>query len=264
MLEAEIAAGLGEGLRSVAGAVVGHDAGYPDAEAGVVGHRRLEEGDGAFFFLVGQDLREGDAGGVVDADMDELPTAAARAGIAGALAGNAMTDALETTELLDVDMDHLAGMLALVASDRLGRFDISQSRQSSTLENAADGGGRDADLMGDVLAGPTLPPQRHDALGDQRSTASAGRPCRPVALTPIRTKSRVTSQADRDARPASATLPPVRVRSRAWRKHRIYSLGRCVLGALSAPAVAGLWNQWHDPRYLKPPGLARAKLRFTQ
>ncbi|ASY60562.1 hypothetical protein SS05631_a41770 (plasmid) [Sinorhizobium sp. CCBAU 05631] len=20
----------------------------------------------------------------------------------------------------------------------------------------------------------------------------------------------------------------------------------------------GLWNQWHDPRYLKPPGFARA------
>ncbi|RWP85329.1 MAG: hypothetical protein EOR12_26215 [Mesorhizobium sp.] len=33
-------------------------------------------------------------------------------------------------------------------------------------KNAANGGGRDADLMGDVLAGPTLPPQRHDALGD--------------------------------------------------------------------------------------------------
>ena len=41
------------------------------------------------------DLREGDAGGVVDANMDELPTAAARARIAGALAGNAMTDALD-------------------------------------------------------------------------------------------------------------------------------------------------------------------------
>lgn len=169
MLEAEIAAGLSEGLRSVAGAVVSHDAGYRDAEAGVVGDRRLEEGDGAFFFLIGQYLREGDAGGVVDADMDEFPTAAARAGIAGGLAGNAMTDALETTELLDVDMDHLAGMLALVVSDRLGRFDIPQPRQSGTLENAANGGGRDADLMGDVLAGPTLPPQRHDALGDQRN-----------------------------------------------------------------------------------------------
>jgi hypothetical protein len=28
--------------------------------------------------------------------------------------------------------------------------------------------------------------------------------------------------------------------------------------------VAGLWNQWHDPRYLKPPGLACAKPRLIQ
>ncbi len=36
--------------------------------------------------------------------------AAARAGSAGAVAGDAMADALETAELLDVDMDQLAGM----------------------------------------------------------------------------------------------------------------------------------------------------------
>ena len=28
--------------------------------------------------------------------------------------------------------------------------------------------------------------------------------------------------------------------------------------------MAGLWRQWHDPKYLKPPDLARAKSRFTQ
>ena len=49
-----------------------------DAEAGVVGDRGLEEGDGAFLLLVGQDLAEGDARGVVDADVDELPAGAAR------------------------------------------------------------------------------------------------------------------------------------------------------------------------------------------
>ena len=64
-----------------------------------------------------------------------------------------MADWLETAELLDVDMDHLAGMLALVAPDRFGRLDIPEPRQPGTLENPADGGGRDADLMGDVLAG---------------------------------------------------------------------------------------------------------------
>src|SRR3546814_12231186 len=51
VLEAEVSASLSEIEGSVAGAVVGHDAADGDAEAGVVGHRRLEERDGAFLAL---------------------------------------------------------------------------------------------------------------------------------------------------------------------------------------------------------------------
>jgi hypothetical protein len=40
-----------------------------------------------------------------------------------AVAGDAMADAVEATELLDVDVDQLAGMFALVATDRLGRLE---------------------------------------------------------------------------------------------------------------------------------------------
>src|SRR3954462_10454235 len=47
MLEAELAAGRAEGLRAKAGAIVGHHTGTRDAEARVVGDRRLEEGDRA-------------------------------------------------------------------------------------------------------------------------------------------------------------------------------------------------------------------------
>lgn len=58
----------------------------------------FREGDGAFLFLVGQDLAEGDAGGIVNADVDELPAGAAFTGrpviaLAGAIAGDAMADA---------------------------------------------------------------------------------------------------------------------------------------------------------------------------
>ena len=120
MLEAELAAGVAEGLGAIAGAVVGHHARDGDAEAGVVGDGGLEEGDGALLLLVGQDLAEGDARGVVDADVDELPADAAALALAGAIAGDAMADALEAAELLDVDVDQLAGMLALVAAHRLG------------------------------------------------------------------------------------------------------------------------------------------------
>ena len=49
-------------------------------------------------------------------------------------------------------------------------------------------------------------------------------------------------------------------RDRSNTRYRICWPGRCVPGALSAPAVTGPWNQWHDPMYLKSPGLARAKI----
>ena len=68
----------------------------------------MQEGDGALLALVGQDLGEGDARGVVEADVDELPAGAAAP--AGALAGDAVADPLEAAELLDVDVDQLAGL----------------------------------------------------------------------------------------------------------------------------------------------------------
>ena len=122
MPEAEIAAGFAEGPGAIAGAVVGHHPRHLDAEAGVVGDGGREEGDGALLLLVGQDLREGQAGGVVDRDVDELPAGAARLALLR-IAGDAMADALEAAELLDVDVDQFAGMLALVAADRLGRLE---------------------------------------------------------------------------------------------------------------------------------------------
>ena len=44
-----------------------------------------------------------------------------------------MADPIEPAELLDVDVDHLAGMLALVAADRLGRLERRQPVTPSRL-----------------------------------------------------------------------------------------------------------------------------------
>jgi hypothetical protein len=54
--------------------------------------------------------------------MDELPTDAAIATLASAIAGDAVADTIEFDQLFDVDVDQLAGVLALVAASRLGRF----------------------------------------------------------------------------------------------------------------------------------------------
>jgi hypothetical protein len=59
---------------SIAGAVVSHHALDTDGELGVIGNGGLQEGDGTLFALIGHDLHEGDARGIVDADMNVLPT----------------------------------------------------------------------------------------------------------------------------------------------------------------------------------------------
>ena len=46
----------------------------------------------------------------------------------------AAADLVEAAELLDIDVDHVAGMLSLVATHRLGRFQIAHPVQSQKIE----------------------------------------------------------------------------------------------------------------------------------
>src|SRR5690606_13646340 len=108
--------------------------------AGIVGYRRRKEGDRTFLAFIGQDLAEGDARMIVDGDVDELPADASAIGLAGAITGDAVTDPLKSSELLDIDMDHLAGTIAFVAPDGLGRFEGPQTRQPRPFQHPADGG----------------------------------------------------------------------------------------------------------------------------
>lgn len=101
--------------------------------------------DGTFLFLVGQDLAEGDAGGIVNADMDELPTCAAFTGspviaLAGAIAGDAMADAVETAKLLDIDVDHVARLVTLISTRRLCWLKIDERKRSADDVSKAYGG----------------------------------------------------------------------------------------------------------------------------
>lgn len=108
--------------------------------------------------------------------MDELPAGAAR--LALVAAGDAMADALEAAELLDVDVDQLAGMLALVTADRLGRLQGGDAIEAEPPEDAADRRRRDAGFGGDLLAGPALAAQGFDLRDDgrRRRPVQAARP----------------------------------------------------------------------------------------
>jgi hypothetical protein len=179
--------------------IVGHDPLDGNAEAGEPGKRPLEEGHGALLALVGEDFGAGEPGGVVDADMQELPADAARP--AGAVAGEAMAEALDPAALLDVppppsadggpfghgssalrSMDAFARPLALVP-DRPGLgVEGGQPVQAASAQGQAHGGDRPAEPSGDRWARQALASQRHD-LGLRRPVQpgrAAPRPGRPV------------------------------------------------------------------------------------
>ena len=73
MLEAECSAGFGKLLCDIAGAVVGHHPRNRDAEAFVITNGCLEEYDGADGFFVWEDVGEGNARSIIDADVDVFP-----------------------------------------------------------------------------------------------------------------------------------------------------------------------------------------------
>src|SRR5215813_14965207 len=104
-----------ECLASVSGAVVGHDPLDADALTGEPSERAAEKADRALFFLVRQDLAVRQARGVVDANVQCLPADAVMSiDCARPASGDAVADTRDAAEFLGVEVDQLAGALALV------------------------------------------------------------------------------------------------------------------------------------------------------
>jgi hypothetical protein len=92
-----------------------------DPMGGEEGQRPGEEGAGALLLLVGQDLGVGEAGSIVDADMDEVPADALVP--AAAVAGDTVADAVDPAELLGIDVDEFTRGRALIADHRRLRLE---------------------------------------------------------------------------------------------------------------------------------------------
>jgi hypothetical protein len=118
---------LGDGSRSVGGAIVTHEAFHLDAEEGEVGESLLQEDLNATVFFIGKDLGIGDAGGIVDGHMDVLPASAPA--LIPTILGNPMAGSHDASELLDVDMQEFSGILTLESI----LFGISQGKKSHSF-----------------------------------------------------------------------------------------------------------------------------------
>src|ERR1051326_4978254 len=164
VLDAELKAGGAELAGAIAGAVVGEQAADGDAVLGVEGDGGVQEGDGGFALLVGQHAGEGEAGVIVDGDVQSLPAGELGATATAAVATNG--DLLIAGHALDVEVEQIAGSGMLVAHDGWGGMQVAPAVEMSTLQNAADGGGAEAGGLGDLIGGAQLAPQGND-LGYQ-------------------------------------------------------------------------------------------------
>ena len=166
----ELLADLAPLVAAVAAAVVGqhplddHPAvGEPGVGSGQEPGRRL-------LGLVGVDLGIGQPGVVIDGGVDEpmasqrvMVAAAAAAGAVGlavGLAGGPAQEPVATTsgdvaQLLDIDVDQVAGMGVFLAADHLagGPVQITQAAAAAADQDAIDAGGA-SPTWGAIWAGP--------------------------------------------------------------------------------------------------------------
>ena len=105
-------------MGAVAVAVVGEHALDLDALLGVPAVGAAEEADTVGWAFAPEQFCVGEAGVVVDREVQVLPAGVAAAG--EAISVDPLPDRPETAQLLDIDVHELAGPLALVAAHRLG------------------------------------------------------------------------------------------------------------------------------------------------
>ena len=156
--DAEFAASGGEQTGVVAGSIIGQHAADGDPQACVVGDRFTEKSYGSRGPLVGMKRAEGDAGMVIDGDVQQFPTGAASF-IVG-IAGEAMARFDDAREFFGVEVQQVARMRVFIANHRHGGLQLAGAAEFMTAQNAADGGGTEARGLCNAHRGPTLATQR--------------------------------------------------------------------------------------------------------
>ena len=140
-------------MGAVGAAVIGHEALDTDAEGSEVKKGIVEEAPDTEVGFIREDLGKGEAGSIVNGDMDILVTGAAD--FIAAVSGDAVAGPDDASQLLDIHVEELAGMLALIAHDGLGRLQGGQAGEAVTCQQAGDRSLGEAALPGDLEARQT-------------------------------------------------------------------------------------------------------------
>ena len=161
MLEAELMAGGGEGFGAIGGAAIGEDLLDFDSVSGIEADGLLQSVEDAGSPFVWEQTSEGEAGMVVDGDVETFDAGAWVTG--GAIAGGADAGAREATELLDVEVEELAGEVAFVTlGGRFGRFESGETIEMMAAQDAGESGLGDGQDHQDLSIGTALAAEGED------------------------------------------------------------------------------------------------------
>jgi hypothetical protein len=161
MAQAEFLAGGGEEFGAISGAAVGEDTLDLNAMSFVELDGLVECGEHAGRLFIGMKRGEGEAGMVVDGDVEALD---AGAGIAlGTIAGGAHPWAFEAAQLLDVEVEKVARGVAFVTDGRwLGRLQGGEAVEMVAAQNAGESGFGNWQSDDDLSIGTALAAQVED------------------------------------------------------------------------------------------------------
>jgi hypothetical protein len=161
MAKAELQTSLAESARAVAVAVIGEQPADANAQGGVIGHGSVKKSNCRSSGEIGQDLREGDTGVIVNGDVEILPPTM----MFSASAPIGSNDHFrKTAQMLDIEMEQIAGSGVLVANHGHSGLQVADAIQAQSAKDAADSGTTQAGGLSDVQAGEALPAKLFDSL----------------------------------------------------------------------------------------------------
>ena len=161
MLEAELMAGGGEGFGAIGGAAIGEDLLDFDPVSGVETDGLPQSDENALGPFIWEQASEGEAGVVVDGDVETFNAGSWVA--EGAIAGGADAWAKEAAQLFDVEVEEVARGSAFVAQRRrFGRFERREAIEVMTAQDAGKSSLGDGQNHHDLSVGATLAAQSED------------------------------------------------------------------------------------------------------
>ena len=159
--EAEFMAGSGEDFGAISRAAIGEELLDGKAVSGIEAESEVQRVENALGAFVREEASEGEAGVIIDGDVETFDAGAWVA--EGAIPGGAHAWAKKAPELLDVEVEEFAGSGAFVAPrGRFGRIERGEPIEAMTAQDAGEGGLGDRENHHDLSVGASLAAQSND------------------------------------------------------------------------------------------------------